>query len=240
MPRESNVELIIKPPNLRTAVFEVIGTAPLVIHRFSVKAKAFLADGQEEGKSKQSKKNRKPRSYEDEYHEARYIAREGWDGFPAGAIRSGMISACRLVDFKMTLAKLSIFVVQDGWDKLEPQIPLIRIYGEPQMQKDTIRNNQTGGAATCVRPVYFDWKARITIRWDNDQFTINDIMNLLHRVGEQVGIGAGRPDSRKSCGMGWGTFMLGKQPIKEKYGDVIERPANIRKRNGRVEEEAWG
>jgi hypothetical protein len=27
-------------------------------------------------------------------------------------------------------------------------------------------------------------------------------------VGRQVGIGEGRPDSRNSCGMGWGLFEI--------------------------------
>jgi hypothetical protein len=30
----------------------------------------------------------------------------------------------------------------------------------------------------------------------------------MHRVGAQVGIGEGRPDSKNSTGMGWGTFEI--------------------------------
>jgi len=33
-------------------------------------------------------------------------------------------------------------------------------------------------------------------------------MNLLHRAGLQVGIMEGRPDSKDSCGCGWGTFKI--------------------------------
>ena len=35
-----------------------------------------------------------------------------------------------------------------------------------------------------------------------------DVTNLLMRVGQQVGIGEGRPDSKNSAGMGWGTFNV--------------------------------
>ena len=35
-----------------------------------------------------------------------------------------------------------------------------------------------------------------------------DVTNLMQRVGMQVGIGEGRPDSRDSAGLGWGTFRL--------------------------------
>jgi hypothetical protein len=34
------------------------------------------------------------------------------------------------------------------------------------------------------------------------------VTNLMQRVGLQVGIGEGRPDSRESAGLGWGTFAI--------------------------------
>jgi hypothetical protein len=44
--------------------------------------------------------------------------------------------------------------------------------------------------------------------YDADQFTLEDVSNLLARAGMQVGIGEGRPDSKMSAGMGWGTFRI--------------------------------
>jgi hypothetical protein len=41
-----------------------------------------------------------------------------------------------------------------------------------------------------------------------DQFTPEDVANLMARVGMQVGIGEGRPDSKNSAGMGWGLFKI--------------------------------
>jgi hypothetical protein len=105
----------------------------------------------------------------------------------------------------MTLAKLSLFVEQDGWDKEEPQVPLIRIYGKPVRQDDVARV-ETGQPYVTIRAAYHDWTAKVRIRWDADQFTVQDVSNLLSRVGMQVGIGEGRPYSKNSTGMGWGTF----------------------------------
>lgn len=205
---EANREsIIIKAPNFQRAEFRIKGIAPLVIHRFSAKTKNEMKLKMESGKVAGSKKNREARKTDDLYQESRYISREGWDGFHAGSIRAAMISACRLVNFKMTLAKLSIFVEQDGWDKLEPQIPLIRIEGKPVKQEDMARV-ETGQPYVTVRAAYHDWKAKIKIRWDADQFSIHDISNLLSRVGLQVGLGEGRPDSKNSVGMGWGLFEL--------------------------------
>lgn len=201
MSTSTNKVVTIKAPNFNTAVFEVKGIAPLVIHRFSEKTKQEMKQKMETGKAASSKKDRTAKLTDDSYNEARYQSKEGWDGFHAGAIRNAMISACRLVNFKMTLAKLSIFVLQDGWDEKEPQVPLVRIYGEPIKQED-IAGVETGQPYVCVRAAYHDWSSKIRIRWDADQFTIDDIYNLLTRVGTQVGICEGRPDSKKSAGMG--------------------------------------
>lgn len=197
----------IPAPRFACAQFEITGTSPLVIHRFSHKTKLEMKQKQEIGKAGSSRKKREPKPTDDCFEEARYQAPEGWDGFNAGALRSALISACRLVGFKMTLAKLSIFAEPDGWDAKEPQIPLIQILGQATKQEDIARV-ETGQPYVTVRAAYHNWKARPTLRWDQDQFTLEDLSNLLMRVGQQVGLGEGRPDSKKSCGMGWGMFTV--------------------------------
>jgi hypothetical protein len=200
-------EVKIQPPDFGYAEFSILGTAPLVIHRFSAKTKAEMKQKMETGKPASSKRDRRPKETDELYNEARYISKQGWDGFHAGSIRNAMISACRLVNFKMTLAKLSIFVEADGWDAKEPQIPLVRIYGDPAKQEDMARV-ETGQPYVTVRAAYHGWKAKVRIRWDRGQFTLTDITNLLARVGLQVGICEGRPDSKNSAGMGWGLFEI--------------------------------
>lgn len=197
-------------PRIGVAEFLVTGTdGPLVIHRFSEKTKVQMREKMEAGKTASSKKDRSPKDMDLAYQDARYRSPEGWDGFNASSIRKAMISACRLVNFKMTLAKMSIFVVADGSDEKEPQIPLIRIYGKPVRQDDMARV-ETGQPYVTVRAAYHNWSAKVRIRWDEDQFTLEDISNLLSRVGAQVGIGEGRHDSKNSAGMGWGCFTLEK------------------------------
>ncbi len=203
----STTSVTIKPPNFGRAVFEISGNAPLVIHRFSKKLKDQMRSKMETGKAAGSKKDREAKDSDNTFNESRYISKDGWDGFHAGSIRCAMISACRLIGFKMTLAKLSLFVEADGWDRDEPQIPLIRIYGDAVRQDDMARV-ETGQPYVTIRAAYHDWKAKVRIRWDADQFTMADVANLMSRVGQQVGIGEGRPDSKNSAGMGWGTFDL--------------------------------
>lgn len=205
--------VVISAPKFQRAEFPIIGTEVLVIHRFSAKTKNAMRLKMEAGKSAGSRKNREAKDSDATYNEARYISPEGWDGFHAAAIRNAMISACRLVGFKMTLAKMSIFVEADGHDALERQIPLIRIYGEPTKQEDMARV-ETGQPYVTIRAAYHDWKAKVRIRWDADQFSLADITNLMARVGQQVGLCEGRPDSKNSAGMGWGLFEI--EQTKEK------------------------
>ena len=197
----------ISAPNFQTAQFNLIGQDVLVIHRFSSKTKEQMKQKMETGKAASSKKNREAKNTDDTFNEARYISPAGWDGFHAGALRNALISACRLVGFKMTLAKLSVFVTADGYDASEPQIPLIRILGTPVKQEDMARV-ETGQPYVTVRAAYHNWGAKVNIRFDADQFTVEDITNLLMRVGQQVGLGEGRPDSKNSAGMGWGLFTI--------------------------------
>lgn len=197
----------ITAPNIQLAHFTIQGTAPLVIHRFSAKAKNGMLATMVAGSTAKKGKKREPLDVEATYNAARYISPEGWDGFNVASVRAAIISACRLVGFKMTLAKLSVFVEADGRDKLEPEFGLIRIYGKPR-RLESIARVETGQAYVTIRPCYDEWKAKIRIRFDGDQFTVQDISNLLSRVGAQVGLGEGRPDSKNSTGMGWGVFQV--------------------------------
>lgn len=204
--RETKREVVISAPNMATAIFKIIGTAPYVQARFSQKAMQQMADKMRAGGTSRKGKARAARDFDADYEGAKHTSTEGWIGIPAGAFRNAMISACRLVGFKMTLGKLSVFVEADGFDAVDG-VPLIRINGEPEKQEMHVRN-ATGVVDIRVRPMWRDWSAEIRVRYDQDQFTHQDVANLLNRVGQQVGIGEGRPDSKSSAGLGWGLFAI--------------------------------
>ncbi|MCX8016490.1 MAG: hypothetical protein N2690_01110 [Rhodocyclaceae bacterium] len=207
MAKTATVEVVIKPPRIETAQFRIIGTAPYVQARFSGKAMQAMMSKMMAGSTARGKKTREARDFDEDYRQAMHVSTEGWHGIPASAFRQAMISACRLVGFKMTLAKLSIFVEADGFDAVDG-IPLIKLDGTPERIDMAVRN-ATGVADIRVRPMWREWSANVRVRYDADQFTIDDVTNLMARVGMQVGIGEGRPDSRESAGLGWGTFKIG-------------------------------
>lgn len=217
---KATVETVaVKPPNIQTAVFRIIGSAPYVQNKFSQKAREEMKAKQMLGGTEGSKKpKREPKDFMALYEGAKHYSREGWIGIPAGAFRDAMISACRLVGFKMTHAKLSVFVFADGFD-VDDGTPLVKIIkGEPRYVEHMVRL-ETGVPDVRARPMWDEtWEADIRIKFDADQFTLTDITNLLMRVGIQVGIGEGRPDSPKSSGMGWGTFELGGNDADDSRG----------------------
>jgi hypothetical protein len=195
--------VVISAPKFGSVEMILNGTAPLVIERFSKKAE-LMAKMQEGPSAK--KRERTARDYDRDAEEARYRSPDGWEGVNAAAFRAAMISACRLVGFKMTLAKLSVFVEADAFDMADG-LPLVRIYGESVTFTAHTRN-ATGVVDVRSRPQYRDWAVKLRITFDMDQFKAEDILNLISRVGMQVGIGAGRPDSKSSAGCGWGTFRV--------------------------------
>lgn len=203
---DGNRQVQIPAPKFQTAEFKIIGFAPFMQARFSEKTKTMMREKMESGQTQKKGKAKSPRKFEDDFLAAQYISTEGWNGIHAGAFRMALISACRLVNFKMTLAKLTLFIEADGFDKYDGT-PLVRIYGKPVKDERSVRN-ATGVVDIRARPRWDKWHAILRIRFDTDQFNLIDVSNLLSRVGLQVGIGEGRPDSKQSAGLGFGLFTI--------------------------------
>lgn len=204
----------ISAPEMAVATFPIIGTVPLVMNRFTKKAKEMMREKHEKGSQANKGKQKQPRDFDRDYQESMWKS-DGWKGFPCHVLRNALVDACRLVGFKMTIAKLTVFVQADGFDD-EDGTPLVRLYGEPQYREDPVFN-ANGSADIRVRAWWKPgWKANVKVKFDTAQFSASDVGNLLHRVGEQVGILDGRPSSPKSTGMGWGLFALENVEDKRK------------------------
>lgn len=195
----------IKAPNLRVLTLRITGTSPYVQHAFGQKAMLKIQATQMAGGQAKSKKNREPRDFDADYEAAMHKLPDGSHGMPAAAFRNGMISACRVAGFVMTRAKLAVFVLADGVGA--DGTPLVRIEGTPRQHRAYVRND-TGVVDIRARPMWDAWSAELRIQYDADMLAAGDVANLLMRVGAQVGIGEGRPDSKDSNGLGWGLFRI--------------------------------
>ncbi len=201
-----NEQVRITRPRLHTASIAIVGVSPYVQHAFSEKQRKVMEETQRAGQQARGKRNRVPKDFDAVYEAAKHKSKEGWCGIPAPAFRNAMISACRLIGFKMTFAKLSVWVEPDGIDA-QDGTPLVKLIGEPRIHEATVRN-ATGVADIRWRPMWEEWSASVNVTWDEDQFSATDVMNLMLRAGLQVGIGEGRPDSPNSNGLGWGRFQV--------------------------------
>ena len=197
----------IPPPKFIRAAIRIVGITPYGQHRFSEKARKQMEDSQRGGARSKSKRTREPRDFEQEAHDAMYVAKDGWHGIPAVNFRNAMISACRVAGFFMSRAKLALWVLPDGYDATQPSIGLVRITkGTPKPQRDTVRL-ESGVASLVYRPFFAPgWEATVMVEFDSEMLGLADIVNLLSRAGRQCGIGEGRNDSPKSNGLGLGAF----------------------------------
>lgn len=206
MSRPTSNLVSISAPKIQTASFTLVGTSPLVQARFSAKAKQAMMAKMEAGSTSKGKKIREARDFDQDCKDAMHVGVDGRPGVPAGAFRNAMISACRLVGFKMTLAKLSVFVEADTFDAVDG-VPLVHINGDWE-RLDMNTRNATGVIDIRVRPMWRQWSMNLRVKYDEDQFTLTDVSNLLLRAGVQVGIGEGRHDSKSSTGLGFGCFKI--------------------------------
>ena len=203
---QAAIQVKVPKADIRTLVVKIAGVTPYLQCRFPEKAMRKMMDSQRLGDRGKNRTARKPRDFKQDYEQSMHKMEDGKCGIPCSAFRAALISACRLVGFKMTIAKLSLFIEADGFDRLDG-IPLVKIEGRPESH-EMIGRNADGGADIRVRAIWRKWGAKIRIQYDANQFDAVDVVNLLDRVGKQVGIGEGRADSRSSAGMGMGHFAI--------------------------------
>jgi hypothetical protein len=198
--------VIIPPLKMGRANFTIRGTSPYVQNAFWNKGEMIAQ--QEAGSTAKKGKKKEPKDFDKCCENATHRSAEGWIGLPANAFRGGLIDACRMTGYQMVRAKLSVFVVAHGVDPRDgtPLIPFTK--GKPRRADHPCRVG-IGKMDVRARPMWDPgWETVVTVEWDLDQFTVEDVSNLFFRVGKQVGIGEGRASSKMSAGMGWGHFDI--------------------------------
>lgn len=200
-------QIVIKPPDFQVAAVRVVGTAPLVQNKFSSKARQQMRATQEAGPQAKKGTKREPKDFDAAFKGAIHRGPKGEYGVPAPAFRNAMIDACRAVGFKMTHAKMFVFIDADFFD-VDDGMPLVKLdAGDPEYFEAAVRN-ESGVADIRPRPMWREWALTLRIRFNADQFSAGDVLNLLQYAGIGVGIGEGRPFSKNSAGLGWGTFRV--------------------------------
>lgn len=202
--------VVITPVDQAFIKLRVEGTAPYLQLKFSEKSKAKMRETHEAGEKAKGRKRKEPRDFDADYQNALHRFADGGYGIPAAAFKAAMVSAAKLCGLPMTRAKLLVHVVADGLD-VESADPLVRIEGKPECHIGHVRN-ATGVVDLRARGIWRQWACEVNVSYDHSSIDPIDVYNLLYRAGVQVGVGEGRPDSKKSCGMGMGTFKVTNAP----------------------------
>lgn len=205
-PRGSTV-VKVSPPNFRTAFIKIRGNAPYVQNRKAPEVMIAIKGAQEAGSTGRKGKKREATDFQANYQRSMHEMADGSRGINAAAFRNAMIDACRAVDFHMTKGKMSLFILADGVSPKDGT-PLVKFTkGEPHYFESLVRNQNSGGMSLCARAMWDPgWEVVVRVQFDADLFTLSDVINLMMRVGVQIGVGEGRPFSKDSAGCGWGTF----------------------------------
>lgn len=182
----------------------ISGLAPLIHHRFSMKAKKEMLDKQM-GRAKAKKP---PKDPEKDFLESLYtmdgslpesykgkdgkVRARGEFGFPALAFKAAAVDACRYASgLTMTMARGAFYVVvpeQDGPDQLVP------IDGDdPIMREDVVRiGGMTKTTDLRYRGEFKKWRTEISVRYNANAITAEQLVNLFNLAGFHVGVGEWR------------------------------------------------
>lgn len=175
-------------PSIRIQRLKVtlIGDSPLICHAWSEKAKKQMLDKQMK-KAKTAKEAKDP---ERDFKDSLYPYPGGGYGFPCVAFKSAAVGACRFSDgIKMTAARGAFHV--DG--------ELAKIEGSPEMREDMVRVGM-GTADIRYRGEFKNWRTTLTVSYNADAFSQEQIVNLFNIAGFGVGVGEWRPEKDGSYG----------------------------------------
>lgn len=176
-----------------TITIPIIGTAPLLVHKFSEKAKKQMLDNMQGRKSPKESKDPKA-----EYEAALYKTKGGDYAFPAIAFKAATVGAARFYNksVKMTELRQCIFLTGEAGDDGQQ---MVVIEGEPEMREDVVRVGN-GGTDLRYRPQFIEWSTTLQVTYVTTMLTRDSLLSLVDAGGLGVGVGEWRPEKRGDFG----------------------------------------
>jgi hypothetical protein len=200
-PDTGGAELHIERIARETLIVPILGITPLIVHRFSEKAKKQMLDNMQGRKS--PKKAKDP---EAEYEAAFYRMNDGRPGMIAGAFKDATVGGARFYHaVKMTEIKSFLWFLGEIGNDGRMMVP---VDGEPNMREDVVRVAR-GGTDLRYRPQFLQWKTSLTVTYPISALTRESVLALIDAGGMGVGVGEWRPEK----GGEFGTYCV--DPDKE-------------------------
>lgn len=172
---------------LLTLQLTLVGDSPLICHAWSTKAKKQMLDKQMK-KAKQGKEAKDP---EQDYKDSLYPHPEGGFGFPAVAFKAAAVDACSHIEGVTKVEARGAFHIIGE---------LVLIDGKPSPREDMVRVGM-GTADIRYRGEFKQWRATVTVRYNGNVLSGEQIVNLFNTAGFAIGVGEWRPQRDGSYGM---------------------------------------
>ena len=206
-PKKSNdVAVIIPPINIQQVQVSIRGDSPLIVHKWSEKAKKEILD-------KQMKKA-KAKGHDAKDPVADFIDSLYWlEGEPLEKTEAGFLEAIQngarfgfpSVAFKasavaagyragVTKDKVSMY----GAFHIDGEF--VEIKGVPEMREDMVRVGM-GTADIRYRGEFKAWSATFTVRFHAGAISLEQLINLFNLGGFACGLGEWRPEKGGTFGM---------------------------------------
>lgn len=182
----------------------IVGDAPLIVHKWSAKAKKEMLDKQMK-KAKPAKAAKDPTQ---DFKDSIYYLPDGSCGFPSVAFKASAVTAVTSVaGLTKVEARQAFHILGEDVD-VPGAFPgsisrdnLVKIEGgEPRMREDMVRVGM-GTADLRYRAEFWPWSSRVLVRYSKDVLSEEQILNIINRAGFGVGVGEWRPEKDGNKGL---------------------------------------
>ena len=188
-----------------TALITIEGTAPLIVHQWSEKAKRMMLDAQQGKKSPKVAKDPK-QDWLDSMYRFDGCDRSVTDpldshGEPVMAFKSATVKGGAQAfrkSVKMTELRQSLVFLPDGMGDDGLQLTRLLIDSEPEMREDMVRVGM-GTADIRYRAEYRQWRAVLRVQFMPNVIDLGSIVALIDAGGSN-GVGEWRPEKNGSFG----------------------------------------
>lgn len=196
--------------NLETVRVLIIGTAPLIAHKFSEKAKNMIL-AKHTGQAVEGRKRKDPVA---NFNGARYRLSDGSDGIPSGGVKAALVEGFgKDVGVFVSKAKGAIRVKPDD---IATNLCRIITPFEPIMREDVVRN-ETGVVDIRHRPEYWPWGMFLEITFLPTIIARDQLLQAIARSGFTQGLCEWRPGSPKSKSGSFGTWRFSTEEEIEAF-----------------------
>ncbi len=175
-------------PNIQVLDVTLVGDSPLIVHKWSEKAKKQIRDKQQ----KKAQAGREAKDPEQDFKDSLHLTPKGEYAFPVIGFKSAAVTACTSTGAITKVAARQSFHIDGEFAILKGS--------EPRMREDMVKVGM-GTADIRYRGEYWPWWTTVRIRFNANVMSAEQILNLLNTAGFGVGVGEWRPERDGQFGL---------------------------------------